>query len=61
MPDSSSARPGPPGTSFADLFTPKLATVLREGYGLAHLRADAVAGLIASPCGRVKKYHPDRT
>lgn len=45
MPDSSSARPGPPGTSFADLFTPKLVTVLREGYGLAHLRADAVAGL----------------
>src|SRR6201990_68932 len=31
--------------SFADLFTPKLITVLREGYGLADLRADAVAGL----------------
>jgi SulP family sulfate permease len=30
---------------FADLFTPKLVTVLREGYGLAALRADAVAGL----------------
>ena len=31
--------------SFAELFTPKLVTVLREGYGLAHLRADALAGL----------------
>ncbi|MCB2132740.1 MAG: sodium-independent anion transporter, partial [Rhodobacteraceae bacterium] len=30
---------------FAALFTPKLVTVLREGYGLAQLRADAVAGL----------------
>jgi SulP family sulfate permease len=27
------------------LFTPKLVTVLREGYGLAQLRADAIAGL----------------
>ena len=31
--------------SFAELYTPKLLTVLREGYGLQHLRADAVAGL----------------
>ncbi len=30
---------------FADLFLPKLITVLREGYGLAGLRADAMAGL----------------
>ena len=30
---------------FADLFTPKLVTVLREGYGLAELRRDALAGL----------------
>lgn len=30
---------------FIELFTPKLVTVLREGYGLAQLRADAVAGL----------------
>ncbi|MFX6884320.1 SulP family inorganic anion transporter, partial [Acinetobacter baumannii] len=30
---------------FADLFTPKLVTVLRGPYGLADLRADAVAGL----------------
>src|SRR5215213_8172851 len=31
--------------SFADLFTPKLVTVLREGYGAADLKADLVAGL----------------
>jgi SulP family sulfate permease len=31
--------------SFTELFTPKLVTVLREGYGLGQLRADAVAGL----------------
>lgn len=30
---------------FAELFTPKLVTVLREGYGLRQLRADAIAGL----------------
>jgi SulP family sulfate permease len=34
-----------PAPDFADLFTPKLVTVLREGYGLAGLRADAIAGL----------------
>jgi SulP family sulfate permease len=28
-----------------ELFTPKLVTVFREGYGLADLRADAIAGL----------------
>ncbi len=33
-------RPG-----FAELYMPKLVTVLREGYGLAALRADAMAGL----------------
>ncbi|TIP76997.1 MAG: sodium-independent anion transporter, partial [Mesorhizobium sp.] len=27
------------------LFTPKLATVLREGYTSEHFRADAIAGL----------------
>jgi sulfate permease, SulP family len=32
-------------STFLDLFTPKLVTVLREGYSLAHLRSDAVAGL----------------
>ena len=31
--------------SFAELYMPKLVTVLREGYGLAALRADAMAGL----------------
>ena len=29
----------------AELFTPKLVTVFREGYGLRELRADAIAGL----------------
>ncbi|MFC0386317.1 SulP family inorganic anion transporter [Muricoccus vinaceus] len=37
--------PGPGEPGFAEMFTPKLVTVLREGYGLASLRADAVAGL----------------
>lgn len=31
--------------SFLELFTPKLITVFREGYGLTHLRTDAIAGL----------------
>jgi SulP family sulfate permease len=31
--------------SFTDLFTPKLITVFREGYGWRDLRADAVSGL----------------
>lgn len=31
--------------SFAELFTPKLVTVLSEGYRLTQLRADAIAGL----------------
>jgi SulP family sulfate permease len=31
--------------TFRELFTPKLVSVLREGYGLAQLRADAIAGL----------------
>ncbi len=34
-----------PGAGFLDLYTPKLVTVLREGYGLPQLRADAIAGL----------------
>lgn len=33
------------GPSPADLFTPKLLTTLREGYRLADLRADIIAGL----------------
>lgn len=43
MKDETTRRNDAPG--FAELFTPKLLTVLREGYGLAHLRADAIAGL----------------
>jgi len=31
--------------TFTELFTPKLVTVLREGYSLANLRADTIAGL----------------
>jgi SulP family sulfate permease len=31
--------------TFAELFTPKLVTVLSEGYGFADLRADAISGL----------------
>src|ERR671927_963304 len=34
-----------PEPTFVELFTPKLVTALREGYSLADLRADAVAGL----------------
>lgn len=34
-----------PKPDFVELFTPKLITVLREGYGFAQLRADAIAGL----------------
>ncbi len=34
-----------PQSGFAGLFTPKLVTVIREGYGLAALKADALAGL----------------
>jgi SulP family sulfate permease len=36
---------GHPQPTFAELFTPKLITLLREGYGWAGLRADALAGL----------------
>src|SRR5688500_9128267 len=42
MPDLSVA---PRGAGFAELFTPKLVTVLRERYGLADLKADIIAGL----------------
>ncbi|MFC3677613.1 SulP family inorganic anion transporter [Ferrovibrio xuzhouensis] len=40
-------RPSPAShkPSFAELFMPKLVTILREGYGLRDLRADMVAGL----------------
>ncbi len=40
---SNRARRSPP--SFAELFTPKLVTQLREGYGANDFRADAIAGL----------------
>lgn len=39
------ARAMPPRPGFAELFTPKLVTVLREHYRLIDLKADAVAGL----------------
>lgn len=42
---ASSPRPSTQGASFAELFTPKLVTVLREGYTLHNLRQDAVSGL----------------
>jgi SulP family sulfate permease len=35
----------PDGTATAHLYRPKLATTLKEGYGLSALRADAMAGL----------------
>jgi len=40
-----SAIPTLSSPSFAELFTPKLVTVFREGYDWRHLRADALAGL----------------
>src|ERR671912_2636404 len=36
---------GPAEPTLIELFTPKLLTVLREGYGLGDLRADLIAGL----------------
>ncbi len=33
------------GPTFSELFTPKLVTVLREGYSAANFRSDALAGL----------------
>ena len=33
------------GPSFADLYTPKLVTVLREGYGFEQMRRDLISGL----------------
>lgn len=37
---ASTAKPG-----FRELFTPKIVTVLKQGYGLASLKADAISGL----------------
>src|SRR4051794_32143928 len=36
------------GPTFAELFTPKIITVLKEGYDFAALRADVTAGLTVS-------------
>src|SRR3546814_12935529 len=40
-----SARGGPSPASFWQLFKPKILTVLREVYGIAHFKSDALAGL----------------
>jgi SulP family sulfate permease len=45
MRTAAARRPSAGRSEFVELFTPKLVTVLREGYGLAQLRADALAGL----------------
>ncbi len=45
MPDPAPREARPPRPSFSEMFTPKLVTVLREGYDLSALRADALAGL----------------
>lgn len=45
MGDSITTPQRPAAPSFAEMFTPKLVTVLREGYGWPQLRADAIAGL----------------
>ncbi|MCB9960468.1 MAG: STAS domain-containing protein [Rhodospirillaceae bacterium] len=39
------AVPRVPRASFAEMFTPKLVTILEEGYRLRNLRSDAIAGL----------------
>ena len=39
------ANPAPLSATVTDLFTPKLVTVLREGYGPRDLRADVLSGL----------------
>lgn len=39
------SHPPLPAAGFSELFTPKLITVLREGYRREHLRADAISGL----------------
>jgi SulP family sulfate permease len=42
---SAARLPAPPPPRFVELFTPKLVTVLREGYGLSEFRRDAIAGM----------------
>jgi SulP family sulfate permease len=41
----SDVRPASGQPTFAELYTPKLVTVLREGYGLSDLKADLIAGM----------------
>ncbi|TIP26273.1 MAG: hypothetical protein E5X67_21170 [Mesorhizobium sp.] len=41
----------PAQPTFSELFTPKLATVLREGYTSEHFKADAIAGLTVAIIG----------
>lgn len=43
--DASNSQSKPLQPTFAELFTPKFITILREGYSLDAFRADAVAGL----------------
>jgi sulfate permease, SulP family len=45
MQAQTASRPFIPQPTFAELYTPKLLTTLREGYGLGNLRADVIAGL----------------
>ncbi|CAN7635034.1 SulP family inorganic anion transporter [Rhizobium sp. LjRoot254] len=45
MQASTASQPLDAQPTFAELYTPKLVTTLREGYGLANFRADAIAGL----------------
>lgn len=45
MVDHASRLPPAQSSGLAALYTPKLVTVLREGYGLSSLRADVLAGL----------------
>ncbi len=44
MTSTASVQP-PSGPAFSELFLPKLITVWREGYGIADLKTDAIAGL----------------
>ena len=60
--DATAARPlaKPAGPTFSELFTPKLVTILREGYGWRQFRADAIAGLtvaiVALPLGQGRDH-----
>ena len=42
---SAPARPSAAQPTFTELYTPKLITILREGYGLEQFKSDAVSGL----------------